>query len=116
MDLKAPKERVKEESTTGFKFPNSQRGEYPYGVYRAPDEKGVYGIFIGKTAIYIGVSIDSIQERLKEHADGSSDQSSCINRRRPNKFLWEDASDYRGKTSFERARELISEYRPACNR
>ena len=98
----------------GFRYPSRQRGLYPSEIYKAPDEEGVYGIFNGSVCLYVGMSEESVQDRLQAHADGNSSAASCINSHYPTHFLWEDESDYSG-TARQREEQLIREYRPACN-
>ena len=54
----------------------------------APTSGGVYRIFNDRSNIYVGES-ENLDERLKQHYDRQSDQSSCIWRYGPVYFDFE---------------------------
>lgn len=70
------------------------------------NQSGVYGIFRGDVAVYIGSG--DIRERLLAHLGGDK---RCIVRENPN--LW-TAEVFRGDATG-REGELIREYQPLCN-
>lgn len=72
-----------------------------------PNQNGVYGIFKGATAIYIGSG--DIRERMLAHIDGDNP---CITQNTPDQ--WTVALVIGDPTGREG--ELIQEYRPVCNK
>jgi hypothetical protein len=72
-----------------------------------PNQNGVYGIFRGTTAVYIGSG--DIRERMLAHINGDNP---CITRNTPNQWTAEVYSD----DPTRREGELIREYRPICNK
>ena len=71
-----------------------------------PDQTGVYGIFQGNTAIYIGSG--DIRDRMLAHFDGDNP---CIPRSDPNQWT---ASVLPGDPTG-REGELIQEFQPICS-
>ena len=71
-----------------------------------PNQNGVYGIFQGDSAIYIGSG--DIRDRMLKHIDGDIP---CINNNSPNQ--WTAIVISGDPTSREG--ELIREYQPVCN-
>ena len=71
-----------------------------------PDQNGVYGIFRGDRAVYIGSG--DIRERMLAHIDGDN---SCITQNTPTQ--WTAFLVSGDPTSREGA--LIREYNPICN-
>ena len=74
-----------------------------------PGQIGVYGIFKGERAVFIGSG--DIFERLINHITGDN---TCITRHEPDR--WTASITGPGSDPSEREAELIAEYRPACNR
>ncbi len=70
------------------------------------NQNGVYGIFSGNVAVYIGSG--DIRERLLAHLGGDNP---CISRNNPN--LW--TGEVFSGDPTKREGELIREYRPICN-
>ena len=72
-----------------------------------PNQNGVYGIFRGDRAIYIGSG--DIRDRMLKHID---DDNPCITQNTPNQWT---ASVISGDPTG-REGELIQEYAPICNK
>ena len=72
-----------------------------------PDQNGVYGIFLGNTAVYIGSG--DIRERMLAHINGDNP---CIIAHHPNQWT---ASLISGDPTGKEG-ELILEYQPLCNK
>ena len=72
-----------------------------------PGQIGVYGIFRGNSAIYIGSG--DIFALLIGHITGDN---TCITRHEPDGWT----ASITGTDPSEREAELIKEYSPACNR
>jgi hypothetical protein len=72
-----------------------------------PNQNGVYGLFRGNMAMYIGSG--DIRTRLLAHLNGDNP---CIIQEKPNQ--WTGETFCGGIT--RREGELIQEYRPICNR
>ncbi len=71
-----------------------------------PDQRGVYGIFKGNTAIYVGSG--DLRERMLAHVDGDN---SCITESLPDEWT---AGVVSGDPTVLEG-QLIREYDPACN-
>jgi hypothetical protein len=71
-----------------------------------PNQNGIYGIFKGDDAIYIGSG--DIRERMLSHINGDN---RCITQNTPNQWTAEIVSG--DPTPREGA--LIQEYNPPCN-
>lgn len=72
-----------------------------------PGQNGVYGIFWGDRAVYIGSG--DIGERMLVHIDGDNP---CITKNTPDRWTGEVLSG----DPTRREGELIQEYRPICNK
>ena len=72
-----------------------------------PNQNGIYGIFNGDVAVYIGSG--DLRERLLAHLGGDNP---CISRNNPN--LWTGIVFSGDPTTREG--KLIREYQPICNR
>jgi hypothetical protein len=72
-----------------------------------PGQVGVYGIFRGSTAVYIGSG--DIFVLLIGHITGDN---TCITRHEPDTWT----ASITGSDPAEREAELTKEYSPACNR
>jgi hypothetical protein len=88
-----------------------ERGFRPYTRARVealkPNQNGVYGLFRGNIAVYIGSG--DIPSRLLAHLDGDNP---CITREGPDQ--WADELIEGNPT--KREGELIQEYQPVCNK
>jgi hypothetical protein len=71
-----------------------------------PNQNGVYGIFRGNAAVYIGSG--DIRARLLAHINGDN---ACITKEKPNQWTGEV---FVGDPT-KREGELIREYHPLCN-
>jgi len=71
------------------------------------NQNGVYGIFRGNIAVYIGSG--DIRTRLLAHLNGDN---ACIIRENPNQWTGEV---YKSGDLTKREGELIREYDPICN-
>ncbi|MDA0231929.1 MAG: hypothetical protein O3B04_04465 [Chloroflexi bacterium] len=72
-----------------------------------PGQIGVYGIFRGSAAVYIGSG--DIFARMIGHLTGDN---TCVARQVPDQWT----ASITGGDPSEREAELIREYSPACNR
>ncbi len=72
-----------------------------------PNQNGVYGIFRGDKAVYIGSG--DIEDRMLRHINGDNP---CIIQNTPNQWTAELVSG----DPEPREGELIREYRPICNK
>ncbi len=72
------------------------------------DQMGVYGVFKGNIAVYIGSG--NIGERLLAHLNGDNP---CINNLKPDHWVSEIITS---SDPIARERAYIQEYKPLCNR
>ena len=72
-----------------------------------PDQNGVYGIFRGDRAVYVGSG--DIRDRMLAHID---EDNPCITQNTPNQWTsFLVSGDPTGREG-----ELIQEYSPICNK
>jgi excinuclease UvrABC nuclease subunit len=76
-----------------------------------PNQSGCYGIFNNTQCIYIGQAHD-LKERLLQHVNRKSDQSTCIWQNNPT--YWLGTLVNIGNLD-QKEKSLISEYNPICN-
>ena len=72
-----------------------------------PKQNGIYGIFRGGKAVYIGSG--DIRERVLAHIDGDND---CITKNSPDQWT----AFLLSADPTRREGELIREYSPICNK